>query len=182
MKIYTKKGDDGGTSLFGGDRISKHHQRVEAYGTIDELNSFVGQLISHLSTEAAYRSLLDKTQHLLFNVGSLLATADESFLKSIEGIDETDITTLELAMDEMTKSLPELKNFILPGGSPAVSSAHVCRTVCRRAERRIVLLALEHEAYEHIIPYVNRLSDFFFVYARHLCQQEGKPEVIWQPK
>lgn len=182
MKIYTKKGDDGGTSLFGGDRISKHHQRVEAYGTIDELNSFVGQLIGQLQSDEKYLPLLQKTQHLLFNVGSLLATADESFLKSIEGIDLTDIKRLEEAIDEIVITLPELKNFILPGGSAAVSSAHICRTVCRRAERRIVLLGLDHEAYTHVIPYINRLSDFFFVYARHLCQKEGNPEVIWQPK
>lgn len=182
MKIYTKKGDDGGTSLFGGDRISKHDQRVEAYGTIDELNSFLGLLISHLAGKNIYLPLLNKTQHLLFNVGSLLATADESFLSSIEGVDRGDIESLEQAIDEMDKILLPLKNFILPGGSVAVSTAHVCRTVCRRAERRIVPLKLSHKAYDSVIPYINRLSDFFFVFARYLSLQEGKTEVIWQPK
>jgi len=182
MKIYTKKGDDGGTSLFGGDRISKHDQRVEAYGTIDELNSFLGLLISHVPESDTYRPLLSKIQHLLFNVGSLLATADESFLASIEGLDEADIESLETAIDAMDATLSPLKNFILPGGSTAVSTAHLCRTVCRRAERRIVLLGLNHEAYQSIIPFVNRLSDFFFVLARHLSLQEGNAEVIWQPK
>ncbi len=182
MKIYTKKGDDGGTSLFGGDRISKHDQRVEAYGTIDEVNSFLGLLISHVPTHDSYRPLLSKIQHLLFNVGSLLATADESFLSSIEGVDVSDIESLELAIDQMDHTLAPLKNFILPGGSIAVSTAHICRTVCRRAERRIVLLGLQHESYVSIIPFINRLSDFFFVYARHLSLAEGNEEVIWQPK
>ena len=150
MKIYTKTGDTGTTSLFGGRRISKDDLRIEAYGTVDELNSFIGLLNS------------DPEKRLI--------TPD---------IRDEDIHTLENAMDTMDQLLEPLRNFILPGGDVAVAYAHVCRTVCRRAERRVITLDRDSTIDPKIIIYLNRLSDYFFVLARYIGHTKDLPEVIW---
>lgn len=180
MNIYTKTGDGGTSSLFGGDRISKDDLRLESYGTIDELNSFIGLLIAELPSQYPLASSLVRTQHLLFNVGSLLATSDEHLLDQLNGVEISDIITLETLIDQMQDELEPLTQFILPGGSAGASYAHVCRTICRRAERRIVQLGLKHDAYTHIVPYVNRLSDYLFVLARHINANLGHKDVTWQ--
>ncbi len=180
MKIYTKTGDEGKSSLFGGDRISKDDLRLESYGTVDELNSFLGLLISELKDTYPMSATLIRIQHLLFNIGSLLATADESLLASLSGLDVADIKVLEDGIDEMQKDLKPLTQFILPGGSKATAYAHVCRTICRRAERRIVGLDLTNSAFEFVVPYINRLSDYLFVLARHINADLGHEDVTWQ--
>ena len=180
MKIYTKTGDEGKSSLFGGDRISKNDLRLESYGTVDELNSFLGLLISELKETYPMTAMLTRIQHLLFNIGSLLATADESLLASLSGLEADDIKLLEDGIDQMEKDLQPLTQFILPGGSRAAAYAHVCRTICRRAERRIVGLELTNPAYANVIPYINRLSDYLFVLARHINADLGHQDVTWQ--
>lgn len=178
MKIYTKTGDSGTTGLFGGARVRKDDIRIEAYGTVDELNSFVGQLIDH-STNV---DLLNTIQHRLFTIGSTLACDPSKDQLVTPDIKEEDILQLEVAMDNMEASLPPLKNFILPGGHPAVSAAHVCRTVCRRAERRVISLNRESPLDSLIIKYLNRLSDYFFVLGRKLTVDHGAMEVPWIPR
>ena len=180
MKIYTKTGDEGKSSLFGGDRISKDDLRLESYGTIDELNSFLGLLISELDESYLMTATLTKIQHLLFNIGSLLATADENLLKSLSGLDASDIQQLEDGIDQMETDLKPLTQFILPGGSQASAYAHICRTICRRAERRIVGLELTNDAFANVVPYINRLSDYLFVLARHINADLGHQDVTWQ--
>jgi len=178
MKIYTKTGDTGQTSLFGGDRLSKDDARIEAYGTVDELNAFVGLLRDHLSDEGV-RALLLIIQNRLFTLGAHLATAPGRQSAAPDLKDE-DIQLLEQAMDRMDEVLAPLRNFILPGGHPAISFAHLARTVCRRAERRVVSLVQEDEAVEIIIRYLNRLSDYFFVLARYIAHLYQVEEVIWK--
>jgi cob(I)alamin adenosyltransferase len=180
MKIYTKSGDKGQTSLFGGTRINKDHIQIEAYGTVDELNSFIGMLLSHLN-EVSYAALLKSTQALLFDIGSHLASdgkADE-YLPSLK---KESTLVLEKAIDDMTEQLPELKSFIMPGGNERIGLCHVCRTICRRAERRVVSLQELKPVDTFIVIYLNRLSDFFFVLARFLALQDGIDEIKWNPK
>lgn len=177
MKIYTKNGDKGLTSLFGGKSLSKDELRIECYGTIDELNSFTGSLYDHVSF-AEIKNQLFLIQNKLFNIGSVLA-CDPSQDFGLKGISESDIVFLENAIDEMDKKIPPLKNFILPSGHPSVSNAHICRTVCRRAERRIVSLKNSEKVNEHILVFLNRLSDYFFVLARYLTVLLGIEEVKW---
>lgn len=180
MKIYTKGGDKGQTSLFGGKRLSKDHIRIEAYGTIDELNSFVGLLTANLPT-SVYNNLLVNIQNRLFDIGSHLASdADKMVLPS--HIDDNDIKSLENGIDAMNEELPPLKNFILPGGSQTISLAHVCRTICRRAERRVVTLQQNEEIENQVVIYLNRLSDFFFTLARYEAHVSQIEEIKWQPK
>lgn len=174
MKIYTKTGDKGETSLLGGTRVSKAHQKLEAYGTVDELNSNVG-MIASLNKE--HSDFLNKIQHRLFNIGSLLATEKEVNFE-LPSIDVNDITVLELEIDRLNETLPTLKNFILPGGSSSSAQAHIARCVCRRAERRVV--ALQEEKYTILVQYLNRLSDYLFVLSRDLLRLEGKTEVVWE--
>lgn len=182
MKIYTRTGDKGQTSLLGGLRVPKDHLRIEAYGTIDELNSHLGLLIDW-STER-HRPLLKGVQHILFSIGSRLAAGSEEEADRFQVPPVTDelVAALEAAMDAMDKELPEMRNFILPGGHPAVSQAHICRTVCRRAERRCVSLAAHEAVPDVLIRYLNRLSDLLFVLARSLGQELGAPEVPWRPR
>jgi cob(I)alamin adenosyltransferase len=180
MKIYTKTGDQGETGLFGGKRVKKNHARIEAYGTLDELNAYVGLLRDNVDLEDV-RGLLFQIQNRLFDLGSYLATpvveGKAPLLKlDVQG---ADIQELEQAMDAMNENLPALKNFILPGGHTVVSYAHLARTICRRAERRCVELATEVSLEPLAIQYLNRLSDYFFVLARHLAQHLGAPEVSW---
>lgn len=180
MKIYTKTGDTGMTGLFGGQRISKDDVRIEAYGTIDELNSFIGQLNAILKIKE-YNELLFQVQNRLFDIGSHLAS-DPSGKPLPAGIAEDDISLLEQAMDNMNDELPPLRHFILPGGDKAVAAAHICRTVCRRAERRVVSLQQMAVVDPAVVQYLNRLSDFFFVLARYIGFIAGTEELKWIPK
>ncbi len=178
MKIYTKTGDKGETSLFGGKRISKDDLRIEAYGTVDELNTFTG-VLHDLCDNSEIKQELQSIQSLLFNLGSVLASDPEKNFQ-LPGIRQKHIDALESSMDRMDAKLPELRNFILPSGHPTVSAAHVCRTVCRRAERRVVSLAGMASVEEINLIYLNRLSDYFFVLARYLGHLNGAGEIIWQ--
>jgi cob(I)alamin adenosyltransferase len=182
MKIYTRTGDKGQTSLLGGQRVPKDSLRIEAYGTIDELNSHLGLLRDH--AEGGRDALLVPIQETLFSLGSRLASGNEEQAEKfkVPRILDTDITALEQAMDRMDSELPEMRNFILPGGHLAASQAHVCRTVCRRAERLVVALAASEEVPEVVVRYLNRLSDLLFVLARHLAQKNGVVDTPWKPR
>lgn len=181
MKIYTKTGDKGTTALFGGMRVPKHHIRIESYGTIDELNSFVGLLRSENLPESS-QTELERIQNELFTLGSHLAATPGKKNLWVPEFTEESVTLLETEMDAMDAELPELKNFILPVGNKAVALTHVCRTICRRGERMIVLLA-ETEEIEEIIPrYMNRLSDYFFMLGRWIALQNKVKEVPWTPR
>lgn len=180
MKIYTKKGDEGNTSLFGGDRVPKSSERINAYGTVDELNSVVGLAASY-SLSANGKEWLKRVQEALFVLGADLATPPTSE-ERINRIDEEAITVLEECIDEMEEELPPLKNFILPGGSLQGATLHLARTVCRRAERATVACSKDEEISALTIKYLNRLSDFFFVLARYENKQAGHPEETWEPE
>lgn len=181
MKIYTKGGDKGQTSLYGGRRISKDDIRIESYGTIDELNSHVGHLISVVPSGFDQIGLLIEIQNRLFTIGSNLASDPEKDLP-VPDLNEEDVLKLENAMDNMDASLAPLRAFVLPGGSVANSVAHVCRTVTRRAERRMISLASVEEVNPILIKYVNRLSDYFFVVSRYIAHQLGHQETEWVPR
>ncbi len=181
-KIYTRTGDKGETSLLNGRRVPKYHVRIEAYGTLDELNSFVGNLGDQLD-ECAEKSILLEVQDRLFTAESLLATEPGTEPgKRLPRLEESDILLLEKEIDRMNTVLPELKAFILPGGHPLVSYCHICRTVCRRAERIVIRLSTESEVDEVIVRYLNRLSDYFFVLARKLARDNGVPDLVWKPR
>ena len=180
MKIYTKTGDQGETVLFGGRRVPKSHLRVDAYGTVDELNSFIGLLCDSLES-VHDKWILKKVQDRLFTLGSNLAS-DPKKNPITPDLFPEDLTLLEVEMDKMDAELPPLTNFILPGGHPAVSMCHVCRTVCRRAERLVVALHRKEPVEGIIIEYLNRLSDYFFVLARKTGQSFNVPENIWKPR
>ena len=175
MKIYTKKGDKGTTSLFGGGVFKKDYVRIEAYGTLDELNAHIGHLrdLTEIQIPA-----LTSIQNQLFNIGANLATKPGAKLP-FPDLDKSIIAALELEIDQMEESLEALTNFILPGGHPQVSWCHICRTVCRRAERRLVTLANEEEIDQVAIIYLNRLSDYLFVLARTIASRLGVKEVLW---
>ena len=181
MKIYTKTGDKGTTSLIGGTRVSKAHLRINTYGTVDELNSFIGLLRDQPVNETR-KDLLKEIQDRLFTIGSHLAMDYEVSKKQLPDLLPTDVTRLEAEMDAMDATLPELRHFILPGGHQSVSFAHLARTVCRRAERMIVELNAEEEVEDHIIIYMNRLSDFLFVLSRKMALDLGIDEVKWFPR
>lgn len=180
MKIYTKTGDKGMTGLFGGARVSKDDIRIEAYGTLDELNSFIGTLISSMDIEDQNEILTD-VQNRLFTIGSNLAS-DPSKDMITPDLTEADIKILEDAMDNMNENLEPLRAFILPGGSVAVGLSHQCRTICRRAERRVVSLSNVSSVDDHIVRYLNRLSDYLFVLGRMIAKSQGIPEVNWEPR
>lgn len=182
MKIYTRTGDKGRTSLLGGQRVSKDSLRIEAYGTIDELNSHLGMLRDLAG--AAKQELLIGIQTKLFDIGSRLASGTEEQAErfKVPQVTDADITALEHEMDAMDKELPEMRHFILPGGHPAVSQAHICRTVCRRAERGVIRLAAEEPVPEVIVRYLNRLSDLLFVLARWTALRTGAEEIPWKPR
>jgi len=179
-KIYTKTGDKGETSLIGGTRVPKYHDRIEAYGTLDELNSFVGHLRDQL-TEEHIRKILLHVQENLFIAESLLATDDEvEISRELPNLLEEDVVELELEIDRMNLILPDLNSFILPGGHPMVSLCHVCRTVCRRGERLIIRLASETSVEPLLIKYINRLSDYLFVLARQLAFDLNVDDLPWK--
>lgn len=180
MKIYTKGGDAGQTSLFSGRRVSKAALRVNAYGDLDELNAHIGALRDHTRDHLlTIDALLYTQQQQLFNAGALLADDREGVEKT--PISELVIPELEAAIDQMTADLPPLRSFILPGGHPAVSAAHLCRTVCRRAERQSVALGEQIELPDRLVSYLNRLSDYFFVLSRWLAKEFDAEEVKWTP-
>lgn len=180
MKIYTRKGDKGQTGLLGGTRVPKDDLRIEAYGTLDELNAWIGILASRNET-ADFHETLKMIQHHLFVIGSHLANDPEKSAFKLPGLPAEAIPQLEAEMDKMEASVPALKNFILPGGHPVNAEAHLARTVCRRAERRAVSLNRQSPLDETLIRYLNRLSDWLFMLARYVSHQTGTEEVPWVP-
>ncbi|HKO76447.1 MAG TPA: cob(I)yrinic acid a,c-diamide adenosyltransferase [Flavobacterium sp.] len=188
MKVYTKTGDGGTTSLFGGTRVPKDHARIESYGTIDELNSYIG-LIRDQEINNHYKEILIEVQDRLFTIGAILATPPEKeVMKNGElrlkklGITETDIELLENEIDAMEETLPPMTHFVLPGGHQTVSYCHITRCVCRRAERLAVHLSHNEPVAEIAIKYLNRLSDYLFVLARKLSLDLKADEVKWIPR
>ncbi len=183
MKIYTKTGDKGKTSLIGGTKVYKSDLRIEAYGTVDELNSFIGLCLDHLKTHNI-KSILAEVQDRLFTIGSALACDPEKETKlKIPDLHESDVELLEKEIDNMNEILPVMKSFILPGGHVSVSTLHVTRCVCRRAERCCVRMQKkELEIESLIIKYLNRLSDYLFVLARFTASQLNVVEIPWKPR
>lgn len=183
LKIYTKTGDDGTTSLIGGTKVPKSHLRIEAYGTVDELNSYTG-LCKDLLTDNQSKTILQEIQDRLFTIGSSLACDPIKAPKMrIPDLKESDVTLLEKEIDKMNKVLPEMKSFILPGGHTTVSHLHIARCICRRAERCCVRLELESlEVDPIIIKYLNRLSDYLFMLARFVAQHVKAEEIPWKPR
>lgn len=178
--IYTKTGDKGTTSLVGGTRVVKTHVRLESYGTIDELNSFVGFLRCAVQNDEDSQKMLAYIQHRLFTIGSYLATETESMApKAASIISDNDIKMIEDEMDRMDNELPKINKFILPGGSEAAARANLCRTVCRRAERCIYAVKESYPVDDNILMYVNRLSDYFFILARKE-NKKGGSEIFWE--
>lgn len=180
MKIYTKKGDKGETSLLGGTRVPKNHIRIESYGTVDELNSYIGLIRDHDIDEHS-KNILMKTQDILFTVGSYLASDPKKSKVKIPELKEDDVKLLETEMDKMNALIPELRSFVLPGGHITVSHCHIARCICRRAERCVVHLSQNSEVSELVIKYLNRLSDYLFVLARTLSYEVKAVEKAWEP-
>jgi cob(I)alamin adenosyltransferase len=183
FRIYTKTGDKGNTSLIGGTKVPKSDIRIETYGTVDELNSWIGNINDQLADDE-FKGELKEIQDRLFTIGSALATDGEKEPKmKLPDLHDSDIRFLENRIDSMTDALPPMKSFILPGGHPAVSSIHIVRCVCRRAERLAVAMQ-QHELFidEKIIQYLNRLSDYLFTLARYVAQKLGVEEVPWKPR
>ena len=178
MKVYTKKGDQGKTSLIGGKRVDKDHIRIEAYGTVDELNSHIG-LVRDLLQEK-HVDFLISIQNNLFTLGSLLA--NESSKMKLPELSTKDVLALENEIDRLDKTLPPMRNFVLPGGHVTISTIHIARCVCRRAERKCITLQREVEISGIIIAYLNRLSDYLFVLARKATQDFKVKETPWIPK
>ena len=174
MKIYTKTGDKGETSLLGGTRVSKAHHKLEAYGTVDELNSTIG-LIATMNP--VHQSFILKIQHKLFNIGSVLA-AEKDLTFPLPELTDEDIKLLENEIDRLNEKLPKLKNFILPGGSAISAHTQIARCVCRRAERNVV--CLDDSNYTTIVGYLNRLSDYLFVLSRDFLRLEDVEEIKWE--
>lgn len=181
MKIYTKTGDDGTTGLYGGKRVAKFSSRIEAYGTVDELNAVIGVALTHDLHEKVSEPLL-YISSLLFTVGSDLATPQDASQKSsVPAINEEHVDFLEKWIDAYQEHLPALRNFILPGGSPGGAHLHLARTVCRRAERAIVALKQDEEINPIVLRFINRLSDYLFVAARFVNAKEGHDDIEWKP-
>jgi cob(I)alamin adenosyltransferase len=180
MKIYTKTGDKGQTSLFGGARLPKNHIRIEAYGTVDELNSYIG-LVRDVAENEAVKSVLKEVQDRLFTIGSNLAS-DPSKDMITPDVHQADIELLETEIDSMMAELPPLRSFILPGGHTTVSFCHIARCVCRRTERLVVALAENEKVEVMIIQYLNRLSDYLFALGRLLAKDLGVEEVKWEAR
>jgi len=186
-KIYTKTGDAGKTSLIGGTKVPKSHLRIESYGTVDELNSFIGLLSDYLLPFDAFKQLnidLKEIQDRLFTIGSALACdPDKETRMKLPDLTENDVHWLEQRIDDMQRTLPEMKHFILPGGHVAVSTAHIARCVCRRAERLCVAMQLQNLFMPSLVlQYLNRLSDYLFVLARYIGHSLNVPEVLWKPR
>jgi cob(I)alamin adenosyltransferase len=183
-RVYTRQGDAGETSLAGGQRVAKDSRRIAAYGTVDELNSFVGLARDTVAGDpavAVLSNILLRVQHELFNLGSILATLPGDVHPRQARITEAEIVQLESEMDKMNGELPPLRSFVLPGGSRLNAELHVCRTVCRRAERAVVALAREEQIPAEAAQYLNRLGDAFFVWSRWASHRSGIPETLWEP-
>ena len=180
MKIYTKKGDQGQTSLIGGKRVPKNDIKIESYGTVDELNSWIG-LLRDQKIQDFYIEQLLEIQDRLFTIGSLLAAVEDHNMQLPE-LSEEDILYLESAIDEMNKTLPEMRSFVLPGGNQIVSFCHIARCVCRRAERLTVALNENEERYNLVLKYLNRLSDYLFTLSRALTMDLSVKETPWKPR
>lgn len=181
MKIYTKKGDNGTTQLIGGKRVSKSHTRIEAYGTIDELNSYMG-LLRDQNISNSIIEKITQIQDRLFTIGALLASEDTSNKMNLPLISENDVKLLESEIDKMNEILPEMRHFILPGGHTTVSYCHIARCVCRRAERLTVEIQSGVIQFELILKYLNRLSDYLFVLSRHFTHILEAKEIPWKPR
>jgi cob(I)alamin adenosyltransferase len=181
MKIYTKKGDSGTTGLIGGTRVAKNSIRIDAYGTVDELNSYIGVIRDYPIDEVCKTQLIE-IQDRLFTIGSSLASDPDKSSMKIPDLTEEDVKLLEKWMDEMDNKLPVMKFFVLPGGHHVVSFSHVARCVCRRAERIIVDLKENEFVAELVLTYMNRLSDYLFVLSRKLSQDVGAQEQPWHPR
>ena len=181
MKIYTKTGDKGQTSLIGGTRVPKHHMRIEAYGTVDELNSWIG-LINDQEIPVETKTILSEIQDRLFTVGASLASEPEKSKMKIPDLHESDIELLEFEIDKMNEVLPEMRFFILPGGHTTISYCHLSRCVCRRAERNVIHLHENEFVNELVIKYLNRLSDYLFVLARFLAHDLKVNEIAWKAR
>ena len=180
MKIYTKTGDKGTTSLYGGKRVEKYNLRIESYGSVDELNSFLG-LLRDQEIKPIFRDFIIKIQNNLFNIGAILATPNPETLSKLPKIEKHHIQELEEKIDEFDKSLPPMTHFILPGGHQTVSYCHICRTICRRVERLVFKLSNEINVNSSVTTYLNRLSDFLFVLARMLSKDLSVDEIKWIP-
>ena len=178
MKIYTRKGDSGYTLLIDGKIVYKHNLSVAAYGTIDELNSFLGLLKDYIDDEKI-KDVLNNIQLKLFSIGSILASGENQNITEKVKIEKKDVEYIELEIDRLNEYLPELKNFIIPGGHKISSYSHVCRSICRRAERKISELNKNSSVDPNILAYVNRLSDFFFVLSRFLKHSDNVSESYW---
>ncbi len=183
-RVYTRMGDAGETSLAGGQRVPKDSPRIEAYGTVDELNSFVGLARETAAGDpavGAVSEILLRVQHELFNLGSILATRPEDVHPRQARVTKAEISQLEAEMDRMNEGLPALRSFVLPGGSRLNAELHVCRTVCRRAERAVIELSRTEQVPAEAIQYLNRLSDAFFVWSRWASHKSGVAETLWEP-
>jgi cob(I)alamin adenosyltransferase len=180
-RVYTRRGDSGQTSLAGGQRISKGDARIEAYGTVDELNAFIGLARESSRDLTELWQILGRVQHELFNLGSILATIPEDVHPRQARITAAECEQLEREIDRMNDELAPLRSFVLPGGSRLNAELHICRTICRRAERRCVSLAASVQLDEAILKYLNRLSDALFVWSRWASHRMGTPETLWEP-
>jgi cob(I)alamin adenosyltransferase len=181
VKIYTKTGDKGTTALFGGKRVSKADLRIETYGTVDELNSYIG-LVRDQEVNANRKNILVEIQDRLFTVGSILATEPGNTKVKVPPLNESDIVLLEKEIDEMDGQLPPMKSFVLPGGHQSVSFCHIARTVCRRAERLVIALDTAEKVDPLIVQYLNRLSDYLFMLSRKMTAELGAEETPWKPR
>ncbi len=182
MKIYTRTGDDGTTALFGGGRVPKSHPRIAAYGTIDELNAWLGLARTQLLPEESdLEALLQRLQGMLFEIGADLATPLDSRARTVR-IESAHTEAIEREIDRLEAQLPPLKTFILPGGTPAAATLHIARTVCRRAERLVVEAAQQEVLNPEVMRFLNRLSDLLFVLARWINHQRGLSETPWLPE
>lgn len=181
MKIYTKTGDQGMTALIGGTRVIKSHLRIDTYGTVDELNAYIG-LVRDQMVNAGRQHILVEIQDRLFTIGASLASDPEKSTRQLPDLNEMDVERLERQMDAMDTELPELRQFVLPGGHPSVSHCHVARCVCRRAERLVIRLSEESYVDGLIIKYLNRLSDYLFVLSRMMAQELDAEQIPWAPR
>lgn len=181
MKIYTKTGDEGTTSLFGGQRVSKADLRINTYGTVDELNAYIGMLRDQ-EVNQKRKTVFIEIQDRLFTIGSILATEPGNTKVKVPALTEDDVVLLEKQMDEMDRLLPPMRFFVLPGGHPSISFGHMARTVCRRAERLVIELNHHEKVDGLVIKYLNRLSDFLFVLCRMMTQELQVEEIPWKPR
>lgn len=180
MKIYTRKGDKGFTSLIGGRKVPKNHSRIEAYGTIDELIAHIG-LLHDMIQRNKYRKILIRIEDRLMVCAAILASECGDCEQKVPDLDESDVNLLEKEIDRIEEYLPSLGSFVLPGGHPASSQCHVARTVCRRAERQITSISKKNNIPDVLLKYVNRLSDYLFVLSRKVLHDTGKKEIFWDP-